>query len=206
MSEAPERIWAVHHETQGAVMIGEWADTVRHLGGTEYVRADRIEELEAKLAKAEQALRWSVCHLKTFPMDEAETAGLDDALSTLRDLERRHFARDVAATPLTHHFSRGASFLASLEGKSPTELSDAFANEVMETGGKWTVPPGDYDPDSRALFEINLHGIVATGWTEGGAISTWIAMANAKRGPVIDLTHTDDQDHDMTPLTERRDD
>ena len=40
MSDAPERIWAVHHETQGAVMIGEWADTVRHLGGTEYTRAD----------------------------------------------------------------------------------------------------------------------------------------------------------------------
>lgn len=36
MTDAPLRIWAVHHETQGAVMIGEWADTIRHIGGNEY--------------------------------------------------------------------------------------------------------------------------------------------------------------------------
>ena len=36
----PDRIWAVHHETIGSVMIGEWGDTVRHIGGREYVRAD----------------------------------------------------------------------------------------------------------------------------------------------------------------------
>lgn len=38
--DMPSRIWAIHHETQGAVMIGEWADTMRHLGGAEYTRAD----------------------------------------------------------------------------------------------------------------------------------------------------------------------
>ena len=41
----PDRIWAAHNETRGAVMIGEWADTVRHLDGTEYVRADLMQEL-----------------------------------------------------------------------------------------------------------------------------------------------------------------
>jgi hypothetical protein len=46
MSEAPEmpeRIWAVHYETQGSVMIGEWGDTIRHIGDTEYIRADLVE-------------------------------------------------------------------------------------------------------------------------------------------------------------------
>ena len=46
---APDRIWAVHHETHGAKMIGEWADTIRHLGGTEYVRADIAADLLAAL-------------------------------------------------------------------------------------------------------------------------------------------------------------
>ena len=41
MSKAPERIWAVHWNTEGAVMNGAWADTIRHFGGgVEYVRAD----------------------------------------------------------------------------------------------------------------------------------------------------------------------
>ena len=40
MTDAPEWIWAVYRETKGSVMIGEWSDTIRHLGGTEYIRAD----------------------------------------------------------------------------------------------------------------------------------------------------------------------
>ena len=41
MRDAPERIWAVHWNTEGAVMNGAWADTIRHFGGgVEYVRAD----------------------------------------------------------------------------------------------------------------------------------------------------------------------
>ena len=43
-TDAPERIWAVHWNTYGAVLNGAWADTVRHFGGgVEYVRADMIE-------------------------------------------------------------------------------------------------------------------------------------------------------------------
>lgn len=41
---APERIWATHSETWGAVELGQWADTVRHKGGTEYVRADLLDD------------------------------------------------------------------------------------------------------------------------------------------------------------------
>lgn len=44
MSKAPERIW----ETLNC--NGEW--TIEEGGGVEYVRADRIEELEEQLAKA----------------------------------------------------------------------------------------------------------------------------------------------------------
>ena len=41
MSDAPETIWAVHWNTEGAVVNGAWADTVRHFGGgVEYRRAD----------------------------------------------------------------------------------------------------------------------------------------------------------------------
>ena len=38
---APERIWAIHWNTDGPVLNGGWADTIRHFGGgIEYVRAD----------------------------------------------------------------------------------------------------------------------------------------------------------------------
>jgi hypothetical protein len=41
MTDAPERIWTVHWNTDGSVVNGAWADTVRHFGGgVEYVRAD----------------------------------------------------------------------------------------------------------------------------------------------------------------------
>jgi hypothetical protein len=41
MTDAPETIWAVHWNTEGAVLNGAWADTVRHFGnGVEYRRAD----------------------------------------------------------------------------------------------------------------------------------------------------------------------
>lgn len=41
---APERIWATHSETWGAIELGQWADTVRHKGGKEYVDADLLDE------------------------------------------------------------------------------------------------------------------------------------------------------------------
>lgn len=51
MSDAPERIWTVHWNANGAVMNGAWADTIRHFGGgVEYIRADKVDAL-AKAAK-----------------------------------------------------------------------------------------------------------------------------------------------------------
>ena len=43
MSDLPETIWAVHGNTEGAVVNGAWADTIRHFcGGIEYRRADLV--------------------------------------------------------------------------------------------------------------------------------------------------------------------
>lgn len=53
MSDAPKTIWAVHWNTDGAVLNGGWADTVRHFGGgVEYVRADAHEATIAALREA----------------------------------------------------------------------------------------------------------------------------------------------------------
>ena len=57
MSDAPERIWALHYECEDepdAIAIGY---PEKFFGTHEYVRADRIEKLEAKLAKAVEALK-----------------------------------------------------------------------------------------------------------------------------------------------------
>lgn len=57
---APKRIWAVHHETLGAVMTGEWADSIRRLGGIEYILAAEHERLmaerDAEIARLREAL------------------------------------------------------------------------------------------------------------------------------------------------------
>ena len=63
MSEAPERIWA----RTTSIACGSWDDyrmvesrlwsPYDSEGSVEYIRADRIEELEAKLAKAVEALK-----------------------------------------------------------------------------------------------------------------------------------------------------
>ena len=49
MSEAPERIWADGNAEWDS---GSWGLDKEFDNDVEYVRADRIEELEAKLAKA----------------------------------------------------------------------------------------------------------------------------------------------------------
>lgn len=55
MSEAPERIWIT-----GDASTGSWNSIKANFKGpaeTEYVRADRIEELEAMVAKVMEALQ-----------------------------------------------------------------------------------------------------------------------------------------------------
>jgi hypothetical protein len=53
MSDAPERIWADGNAEWDS---GSWGRSKEFDNDVEYVRADRIEELEAKLAKAVEAL------------------------------------------------------------------------------------------------------------------------------------------------------
>jgi hypothetical protein len=85
MSEAPERIW-----WNGVRGEGGYTSTVRFAAGFEYVRADRIEELEAKLAKAVEALEFyrSAINLRidceiTYAMQEAH----DNAETFLAELK-----------------------------------------------------------------------------------------------------------------------
>ena len=54
MSDAPERIWATHDLRNGYYFTASGPQL--RFEDVEYVRADRIEELEAKLAKATDTL------------------------------------------------------------------------------------------------------------------------------------------------------
>jgi hypothetical protein len=53
---------------------------------------------------------------------------------------------------------------------------DAFFNEVMETGGTYTMPRNENWPASH-LVEISLHGVSAFGMSEDEAIGNWIKQA-----------------------------
>lgn len=72
MSDAPERIWIQSDHIPDELALNEWDtrpdDNEVHLF-TEYVRADRIKELEEKLAKALTALgdvQWFVKDLEPY--------------------------------------------------------------------------------------------------------------------------------------------
>jgi hypothetical protein len=74
MSEAPERIWSLHYECEDepdAISIGY---PERFFGAHEYVRADRIEELEAKLAKVVEALEYYAAPTPTPDVDDSLVA------------------------------------------------------------------------------------------------------------------------------------
>jgi len=61
---APERIWAIHWNTDGPVLNGGWADTIRHFGGgIEYVRADLAQQWQniAAAPKDGFSLCWVTC-------------------------------------------------------------------------------------------------------------------------------------------------
>ena len=61
MSKTPKEIWCrsgLYYEYVKDWSEGSWSPT--NDGGVKYVRADRIEELEAKLAKAVEALRYAL--------------------------------------------------------------------------------------------------------------------------------------------------
>lgn len=66
------------------------------------------------------------------------------------------------------------NFLMTLELLDAAGRHDAFMNEVMETGGSLTSP----QRNQSHLWEINLHGQVATGHTEEEAIRNWRRAAS----------------------------
>lgn len=84
---------------------------------------------------------------------------------------------------LLSQFDRLNTFLATLNRLSPEERRDALANEILECGGTWTIPPGDLDPSCTVLFEISLHGVTALGTSEDAAIRNWIDLASHYRVP-----------------------
>lgn len=56
MADMPKLIWAIHHDTMGAVMIGSWADSIRHAGGAEYTKSEDVAgEIAALRMEAEEA-------------------------------------------------------------------------------------------------------------------------------------------------------
>jgi hypothetical protein len=82
MSEAPERIWFCWDDEFDVGFVntnGDKGDTPDD--AQEYVRADRIEELEAKLAKAVRLMELSV-ELATW-----NTTLLDDVIYFITELK-----------------------------------------------------------------------------------------------------------------------
>jgi len=72
MSDAPERI-AFRWEVGAAITSGP---LMNHPDYVHYVRADRIEELEAKLAKAVETLEF-YAHVADYPFASRTLAGLE---------------------------------------------------------------------------------------------------------------------------------
>ena len=99
MSEAPERIWInkVHgqHPEDWDFTDGKHLTKRQFSDKVEYVRADRIEELEAKLAKAENGL---------FTLSHIHDGNPSDARADILPLDyARHMlweARSIARTTL----------------------------------------------------------------------------------------------------------
>jgi len=78
---------------------------------------------------------------------------------------------------------RLTQFLISLECLGTEGQRDAFANESIETGGTYLRP--DDSPHTTHLFEIDLHGVSATGGSEREVVRNWKHAAR-HFVPVID--------------------
>ena len=68
MSEAPEKVWLKEGYNSWG-QYGDWWYTAIKGDGVEYVRADRIAELEAKLSKSEALLAKAVWRLEQMRDD-----------------------------------------------------------------------------------------------------------------------------------------
>lgn len=69
--------------------------------------------------------------------------------------------------------SRLPAFLMNLDCLSADGQMDAFANEVMETFGRFDPPAGD----RTHRWELDLHGISADGASEEEAMANWKRLA-----------------------------
>lgn len=83
MTETPERIWATHSETWGAVELGQWADTVRHKGGEEYVHHSLLDEAVKALA---DTLEWIDAVPSDTPLPAMPGFDRDEVDATLAKL------------------------------------------------------------------------------------------------------------------------
>ena len=79
------------------------------------------------------------------------------------------------------HFDRLHAFLLNLECLDAAGQRDALINECNEAKGHF-IPPTRH---LQHLWELDLHGIYATGPSEDDAIRTWKKTAHA-RMPLTD--------------------
>lgn len=87
---APERIWAYRTDIVGAVETGVWADTIRHMGGVEYIRADLCPAPDA-VARLVEAARAGLNYLENTEGEFGITLGsATDLRAALAAMEASH--------------------------------------------------------------------------------------------------------------------
>jgi hypothetical protein len=109
MSDAPERIWALHYECEDepdAIAIGY---PEKFFGTHEYVRAARIEELERKLAKCQALMHAGLAEYQRRLVRSLEAL---DALADCVD-DGCHRSEMRMATAMDH----ARTVLEELEGE-----------------------------------------------------------------------------------------
>ena len=87
MTDTPKEIWCstgLYWDYKDDWSEGSWRDN-DNCAGVKYVRADRIEELEAKLAKAVEALQWLKVEIRGHGFSD-EGRMLTMCISTLAEL------------------------------------------------------------------------------------------------------------------------
>jgi hypothetical protein len=98
MSDAPERIWALHYECEDepdAIAIGY---PEKFFGTHEYVRADHIEKLEAKLAKCSALMHAGFAEYKRRLTRAVKALELADAALSGANMNMSVVEREVKAT------------------------------------------------------------------------------------------------------------
>ena len=75
-------------------------------------------------------------------------------------------------------------FLQYIDWVDDDDLFDAFAREIMETGGSY-IDPDAPTTTATHLFEIDLHGVTGTGASEQEVIRNWIIAALASCGSAL---------------------